>query len=81
MIPDGENCIANEAYPHAPWDNHTLDALMEWVERGTIPEGGVLSSMTPDGKNTRRRLYPWPSRAVFVSEDEKYWMSFDSLIV
>ena len=58
MILEGENCIANEAYPHAPSDHHTLNALMESVE-----------------------LCPWPSRAIFISENEKYWMSFDSLIV
>lgn len=81
MILEGENCIANEAYPHAPSDHHTLNALMESVERCTIPDGGVLSSRPPDGKNTRRRLCPWPSRAIFISENEKYWMSFDSLIV
>lgn len=70
MIPGGGHCVANEVYARVPADYHVPDTLMEWVERGTISDGGVLSSRPSDGKNTARRLCLWPSHAVFDGEDE-----------
>ncbi|KAL3462121.1 Tannase/feruloyl esterase [Aspergillus heterothallicus] len=80
MIPGGGHCGANAAYPHVPAEYHVLDALVEWVEKGTVPDDGVLSSAPPDGSNTTRRLCPWPSQAVFVGGDEMDWMSYECAV-
>ncbi|KAL3441781.1 Tannase/feruloyl esterase [Aspergillus insuetus] len=79
MVPGGGHCGANAAYPQVPARYHLLDALVEWVEQGRVPDDGILSDLPPDGSDTTRRLCAWPRQAVFVGGDLSDWMSYECL--
>ncbi|KAL4930425.1 Tannase/feruloyl esterase [Aspergillus undulatus] len=81
MIPGGGHCGANEAYPHVPATYRILDALVNWVEEGILPDEGVLSEKPPDGRDVTRRLCPWPKQARFVGGDHGYWGNYECVIV
>ncbi|KAL4901698.1 hypothetical protein BDW74DRAFT_169926 [Aspergillus multicolor] len=81
MIPGGGHCGANKAYPHVPAKNRILDALVDWVEKGVVPDDGVLSEAPPDGSNVTRRLCPWPKQARFNGGDQGDWRGYECDVV
>jgi hypothetical protein len=75
MVPGGGHCGSNPSYPHVPAVYHVLEALVPWVEKGIKPSD-MLSSESPDGTNTTRKLCPWPATAKFVAGDIDNWNSY-----
>ena len=76
MIPGAGHCGASPNYLDVPATYHTLDKLIEWVEKGDRPEW-VLSTDPPDGGNRTRLLCPWPKTAKFVNGgDISWWRSY-----
>ena len=46
-------------YPAVPATYHTVERLIEWVEKGVRPKD-ILSTDTLDGRKRTRKLCPWP---------------------
>lgn len=76
MIPGGGHCGPNPSYPQVPVKNDILGALVEWVERGKVPDGGVRSYEPSDGSEVTRRLCPWPAQARFVGGNQDDWTDY-----
>jgi hypothetical protein len=64
MVPGGGHCGANIAkYPYVPAQYGVSSALVEWVEKGQEPVGGIKSWGPINGENRTRRLCTWPQVA------------------
>lgn len=74
MIPGGGHCGAASNYPQVPATYHTIEKMVEWVERGRKPDW-VLSTDPPEG-NATKLLCPWPQTAAFVGGDASWWGSY-----
>lgn len=75
MVPGGGHCGAASFYPGVPAVYDTVQALVEWVEHGKIPEE-IKSSDPPDGSGRTRKLCPWPENAVYEGGDADDWRSY-----
>jgi feruloyl esterase len=76
MIPGAGHCGPSPNYPDVPATYHTVEKLVQWVEKGERPEW-VRSTDPPDGSNRTRLLCPWPKTATFVKGgDELSWKSY-----
>jgi hypothetical protein len=61
MIPGSGNCGAASWYPDVrlPATYHTVEKLVQWVERGGKPDW-VASTGPPNVGNRSRLFCPWP---------------------
>lgn len=76
MIPGAGHCGASANYPDVPATYHTLEKLIQWVEREEKPEW-VLSTDPPSGANITRLLCPWPKTAKLLrGGDQSWWGSY-----
>lgn len=75
MIPGGGHCGAALQDNSVPAQYHTMGPLVEWVERGQMPEE-LLSTNPPDGSDRTRLLCPWPKTAAYVAGDKNQSTSY-----
>lgn len=80
MIPGGGHCGPNRSYPQVPVKHDILEALVEWVEGGNVPDGGVRSSGPSYGSDVTRRLCPWPAQARFVGGNQDDWTDYQCAV-
>ncbi|KAF5528156.1 putative esterase [Colletotrichum aenigma] len=62
MVPGGGHCGGASSYPQVPSKQSSLEALVEWVEKGAAPTE-LLGSEPADGSSRTRKLCPWPQTA------------------
>ncbi|KAL3292541.1 tannase and feruloyl esterase [Colletotrichum asianum] len=62
MVPGGGHCGGASSYPQVPGKQNSLEALVEWVEKGAAPTE-LLGSEPADGSSRTRKLCPWPQTA------------------
>lgn len=79
MVPGGGHCGAASYYPGVPATYHTVEKMIEWVERGERPRE-VRSSDPPDGSGRTRRLCPWPATARLAGGDVEDWESYECVV-
>ncbi|KAK2759266.1 feruloyl esterase, partial [Colletotrichum kahawae] len=65
MVPGGGHCGGASSYPQVPSKQSSLEALVEWVEKGAAPTE-LLGSEPADGSSRTRKLCPWPQTAKLV---------------
>ncbi|KAH8651216.1 putative feruloyl esterase B precursor [Xylariales sp. PMI_506] len=75
MVPGGGHCGPTSVYAHVPGTYDVLDALVPWVENGTVPTQ-MYSSGTEDATNATRKLCPYPQTAQYVSGSIDDWTSY-----
>ncbi|GJC95900.1 carboxylic ester hydrolase [Colletotrichum higginsianum] len=65
MIPGGGHCGGAATYPQVPSKQNSLEALVEWVEKGQAP--AYLVGVDPaDGSKTTRKICSWPRTAKHI---------------
>lgn len=73
MVPGGGHCGATTVgYADVPATYHTLEKLVQWVEKGDKPEY-VVSTGPVSGKNISRLLCPWPRTAKLNGTERSPW--------
>ncbi|KAG6364232.1 hypothetical protein INS49_005830 [Diaporthe citri] len=75
MLPGGGHCEGTLRHKSTPQVPHSLEKLVEWVEKGEAPQE-MLFSNPPDGGNITRKACPWPSTAEYIGGDTNSWSSF-----
>ncbi|KAK1982893.1 tannase and feruloyl esterase [Colletotrichum cereale] len=75
MIPGGGHCGGASTYPQVPAKQNTLEALVDWVEKGETPED-LLGTAPADASKRTRKICRWPRTAKYtggnVDESESY---------
>lgn len=71
----GGHCGGASSYTHVPGKQHSLEALVEWVEQKKDPEA-LLGTSPADGSERTRKLCRWPRTAKLVGADADNWESF-----
>ncbi|KAK1598923.1 tannase and feruloyl esterase [Colletotrichum navitas] len=64
MIPGGGHCGGASTYPQVPTKQNTLEALVDWVEKGKTPED-LLGTAPADGSRRTRKICRWPRAAKY----------------
>lgn len=76
MVPGGGHCGSASGYPQVPGTYHSLEALIPWVENGMAPPY-VLATNPADGKNTTRKLCPYPQHATLEGIEKDHHEAYD----
>ncbi|OHW91184.1 tannase and feruloyl esterase [Colletotrichum incanum] len=65
MIPGGGHCGGAASYPQVPAKQNSLEALVNWVEKGQIPED-LLGIAPGDASRKTRKICRWPLTAQYI---------------
>ncbi|GKT46814.1 putative esterase YMR210W [Colletotrichum spaethianum] len=61
----GGHCTGASSYPQVPAKQNSLEALIDWVEKGQIPED-LLGTEPADASKRTRKIFPWPRTAKYI---------------
>ncbi|KAL0931100.1 feruloyl esterase [Colletotrichum truncatum] len=75
MVPGGGHCGGASTYPQVPGKQNSLEALVDWVEKGAAPTE-LLGSSPADGSGRTRKLCPWPQTARLAGNNADDWNSY-----
>ncbi|GKT95691.1 tannase and feruloyl esterase [Colletotrichum tofieldiae] len=65
MIPGGGHCGGATSYPQIPAKQNSLEALVDWVEKGHIPDD-LLGTAPADASGRTRKICRWPQTAKYI---------------
>ncbi|KAK2007652.1 tannase and feruloyl esterase [Colletotrichum eremochloae] len=65
MIAGGGHCGGASTYPQVPAKQNTLEALVDWVEKGQTPEN-LLGTAPADASTRTRKICRWPRTAKYI---------------
>lgn len=61
----GGHCQGATTYPQVPGQQNSLEAVVEWVEKGSVP-AELIGTKPADGSSRTKKFCPWPQTAKFV---------------
>ncbi|KAF6786570.1 feruloyl esterase [Colletotrichum sojae] len=68
MVPGGGHCGGASTYPQVPGKQNSLEAVVDWVEKGSAP-AELIGTAPADGSSRTKKLCPWPQTAELVGAD------------
>ncbi|KAK2060103.1 tannase and feruloyl esterase [Colletotrichum caudatum] len=65
MVPGGGHCGGASTYPQVPAKQNSLEALVDWVEKGRAPED-LVGTAPADASKRTRKICRWPRTAKYI---------------
>lgn len=77
LVPGGSHCAINDYEPNGPWPNTNFPVLIDWVEKGIVPETLNATVLQGDYEGTNEQICVWPLRPLWVGNGTKMECVYD----
>ena len=66
LVPGATHCSANPAEPNGPFPQTNLGVMIDWVEKGVVPETLNGTVLQGEKKGQNQQICAWPLRPVWM---------------